>query len=159
MGPTPQQKKAAPADTTNLYEPCKECKKKRTLCIRVRRAIWKDFGHAALSVHEEGQKPVTYANWPSKGTGNDLRKNDPGDDYNADPRWKATDVKCKELSEEEEKKLKEELAKPQTYGLTDNNCAKWSGSTWNSVTGGSLDYGAGNTFYSSPTTLADSMAQ
>lgn len=148
---------------TNLYEPCKDCKKKRTLCVRVRRPIWRDFGHAALSVHE-GDKTTTYGNWPEQSSGantlqKDYKKGEAkGDDYTKDDRWDPKDVKCKEIDEEQEKKLKEAVNKKQQYDLKDNNCAKWAGSTWNNVTGDSLDYGAGNWVYSSPTTLGDSIA-
>lgn len=157
MGRASGGRRAGPG-SSNIYEPCVECKKKRTLCIRVRRPETMDFGHAALSVQEEGQKPTTYANWPGTGaTGNDIRKNYKGDDPAQDPRWKKEDVKCKELDEAQEKKLEEALNKKQAYDYTNNNCAKWSGSTWNSVTGDNLDYGANNWAYNSPTTLANSM--
>lgn len=151
--------------SSNLYEPCVECKKKRTICIRVRRPETTDFGHAAITTHEPlaggGEKVTTYGNWPSKtwfNRGNDLRKNDAGDDPTKDPRWKKEDVKCKEMTDEEEKKLKEAVNKKQLYDYTNNNCARWAGSTWNGVTGDSLNYGAtSNTVYNSPTTLGDSM--
>lgn len=146
--------------SSNLYQPCLECRQRRTLCIRVRRPGTLDFGHAALSLHEPGQRPVTYGNWPGSGTGqvNDIRRNAPGDDWTRDSRWKKEDVKCKELTEEEEQKLKEQLDRKQRYDYTNNNCARWSGSTWNAVTGDSLNYGGdSNWVYNSPTTLADSM--
>lgn len=157
MGPK-GPKKEIETDATSLYTPCVNCKKPRTLCIRVRRPIWRDFGHAALSLHEEGQDKITYGNWPDEGKDNDVRKNYAGDDYEKDDRWKKEDVKCKELTEDEEKRLKEELAKKQAYDLKDNNCSKWAGGTWNRVTNDGLDWGQNtNWVYNSPATLADSM--
>lgn len=149
--------------SSNLYQPCVTCTKPRTLCIRIRRPTarpW-DFGHANLAILEEGQPTVTYGNWPGTQNGsniNDIRRNDPGDDPAKDSRFRKEDVKCKQLTPEEEKKLEEAINKKQQYGVTDNNCARWAGTTWNNVTGDSLNYGATtNTLYNSPTTLLESM--
>lgn len=147
--------------SSNLYKPCVNCTKKRVLCIRVRRPETTDFGHASLSVHEEGQKPTTYATWPNYGKWgavSDMKRDADGDNWNKDARWKKEDVRCKEIDEEQEKKLKEAVNRKQDWDPTDNNCSRWAGSTWNSVTGENLNYGAGtNWVYNSPTTLADSI--
>ncbi len=161
MGRAAAPPRRAGPGSSNLYKACVECKKRRTLCIRVRRPGTWDFGHAALSVHEPGQKPVTYGNWPGdgkKGDVNDIKRDYKGDDWTKDERWKKEDVRCKELTEEEEKKLEEAVNKKQAYDYTNNNCARWAGSTWNNVTGEGLNYGgSSNWVYNSPTTLADSM--
>jgi hypothetical protein len=159
--------------SSNLYKACVDCKKPRKICVRVRRPELKDFGHAHISVHETmndgSEKVTTYGNWPSStwfNRGNDLQRDykgkgkadDGGDDFNTDKRWKPEDVKCKTMTQEEEDRLKEQINKKQLYDYTDNNCARWAGSTWNNVTGDNLSYGASsNTVYNSPTTLLNSM--
>lgn len=148
---------------SKLYEPCVECKKKRTICIRVRRPAGgtTDFGHAALSVNEPlsngTTKTTTYGNWPALGTQNRLQKNYSGDDPAKDNRWRPEDVKCREINEEEEKKLQKAIDKHQSWDPYSNNCAKWAGETWNSTTGDALNYGAKDWSHNSPSTLLDSM--
>lgn len=161
---------------------CVECRKKRTLCINIRRpqpGYATDFGHAALSLGD-GEKFETFGNWPSSYTPGVYRSSARGGqsiapgmstvkkDFNSlkDPTNPTTDNpendrrfkerKCKEITEEQEKKLRQAAAS-QDYNLTDKNCAKWAGSTWNNITGDNLDYGAGNWIYHSPQNLGDSI--
>jgi hypothetical protein len=51
MGMPPILPRWAGEGSSNLYKGCVDCKKKRVLCIRVRRPETEDFGHASLSVH------------------------------------------------------------------------------------------------------------
>jgi hypothetical protein len=131
------------ADPASLYSPCVECKKKRTLCIRVRRPDWYNFGHAALSLSEPlesgGTKTDHFGSWPAWGRQNRVVKNYSGDDPSKDPRWKPEDVRCREINEDQEKKLAQELAKHQSWDGIANNCSKWAGSTWTAVTGEALN--------------------
>lgn len=132
--------------STNLYRPCIECKKKRTLCIRARRKG--NLGHALLSVHEPladgSTATTTYGLWPKAGGtsrgSSDIRVNDSGDKYGDDPdAWNPKDVKCKEMDEKDEEKLKKALNKGEQYNFTSGNwCSTWASRTYNGVTGSNL---------------------
>jgi hypothetical protein len=164
-GGTPRKPPALGGEKIN--GDCVECRKKKTLCINVRRPAggFTDYGHTSLTLGD-GEKFETFGNWPkkySKGAPSTVKKDfndlkDPAspstDNPENDRRYK--ERKCKEITEEQEKKLRE-AAQNQAYDLTDKNCAKWAGTTWNSITGDNLDYGGNNWFYNSPTTLGDSI--
>ncbi|MEZ4293667.1 MAG: hypothetical protein R3B70_01730 [Polyangiaceae bacterium] len=131
--------------SANLYEPCVECQKKRTLCVRVRRAH--NLGHAALSVHEPlaagGEKVTTYGFWPAQAGkprwDTNVRKNDPGDVYSNTQDWDPKDVQCKEIDEKQEEKLKAAVNKNAQYNLLSGDwCSTWAAGTYNGVTGSNL---------------------
>jgi hypothetical protein len=136
--PNPQSKSSA-----GLYQPCVECKRKRTICVRVRRKI--NMGHALISVHEPlesgGTATTTYGLWPKQdgaaSGASDLRVNDPGDAYWKDTNaWDPKDVKCKEMDEKDEEALKKAVNKNEQYSFTSGNwCSTWAAGTYNGVTG------------------------
>lgn len=131
--------------SANLYEPCVECQKKRTICVRVRRKH--NLGHAAVSVHEPlangTTKTTTYALWPQMGPkergATDLQRNYKGDDFSNTDDWDPKDVQCKEMDKEQEEKLKEAVNTPLNYDFSQGNwCSTWASGTYNSVTGSNL---------------------
>lgn len=117
--------------STNLYKPCIECKRKRTICIRARRKI--NFGHANITVHEQLESGKvhtdTYGLWTTadnaKPGQTDLRHNYEGDDYTKDTdAWNPKDVRCKELDKKGEEALKKAVNKNQQYNFaTGNYCS------------------------------------
>jgi hypothetical protein len=146
-----QKKRSGPI---NLYEPCQECKKKRTLCIRVERPYMNTSGasltgHANLSTHEPleggGEAVHTYGNWPSADNPDPrspttAMRDFKGDDFSNTEHWNPKEVRCKEIDEKQEQKLKEALNKPATWGAYPGGqwCSNWSAGIYNDVTGSNL---------------------
>lgn len=162
--PTPDLPKPK-SGTLDLNEPCPTCTKpKRVLCIRSNRKsgyVPQHWGHANLALVEigpAGKSTTTYGNWPSKytpGGASTLKKNYEHDLDHKDFKY----VRCKEIDEEQYKKLQKATEKAnQKWNFYNNNCATWSGSTWKDVTGESLGYGQWNpTFYDAPSDLGTSI--
>jgi hypothetical protein len=127
----------------DLYKACVECKRKRVICLRVRRKI--NMGHSNITVHEtldSGEvKTDTYGLWMADETtgsrGTNLKHNYDGDKYWEDKKaWNPKDVKCKEMDKKGEDELKKAVNKNMQYNfLTGDYCSTWSANTYNNVTG------------------------
>jgi hypothetical protein len=162
----PDKLPTATTEPSKVGLPCLTCAgKKRTLCVRSnRKAGWhpQHWGHADLALTESnvdgtGKTTTTYGNWPAKyspGSDTTLKSNYEYDLDHKDFKY----VRCKEISDEQTKKLQKAVEQNKSWNFYNNNCSTLAGSTWKDVTGESLYYGQGNPFfYDNPADLGSSI--